>query len=260
MRLSAIIITWTDTLDLLPYCINSIAPSVDDIIIVWSERSNHGVKDNRIFQFIQDNDFNYVIRQKLHWRQCEPKLRLRPKENETAKRNYGLDCARELGCTHVLMMDTDEFYKPEELAQDKIRVEQKDLNGLVCGLHVYFRKPTLWCIDTTRVATIQKLKPGLRCGDFMDYPYAFERNAAFIDPTRRYNVVNGVEWSDTICHHYSYVRKDIMLKINNSSANLRRSRKVIMRDLERAEVGYFCQSYQKNLISCDNYFNLPENW
>lgn len=260
MKLGAIIVTWTDTLDLLPFCIKNIAPVVDHVIVVWSERSNHGVKDDRMLQFITNYEFGYVLRRKLHWRQCEPKMKLRPKANETAKRNYGIDCARELECTHFMIMDADEFYREEDLNRDKAKIEKYDLNGLVSGLKVYFKSPTLWCTDTTLVPTIHKLKSGVKCGDFQDYPYAIQRGAAFIDPTRRMNYTNGIEMSETVCHHFSYVRKDMMLKINNSSANLKRSKRVIMNDLENAKVGYFCRSYQKHLISCDNIFNIPETW
>jgi hypothetical protein len=57
-------------------------------------------------------------------------------------------------------------------------------------------------------------------------------------------------------HHYSYVRKDINLKIENSSANLKRSRHIIYEELVNAKPGYLSKLYHQELKECENYFNI----
>lgn len=227
--------------------IENLRPVVDDVIIVWSKMSNRGNAGT----FDADD-----------WRDCillnyEPTVSKGCHYNERAKRNLGLLEAKKRGFSHFLMMDCDEFYDAEHFARERDRMYESDLNGLVCGLMVYFKEPTLTIgpDPATRVPFIHRILRSLEFRTNKKYPFAYDENGPRIDPTRQMNIDKRVEWSPIIMHHYSWVRKNIMDKINNSSANLK-GNPYILDDFNNAKEGYFVKMYQRTLTRCENHFNL----
>src|ERR1044071_1404648 len=141
-KLCAIFCVWGDSNDLIDYSIDNILPCVDGVLLIYSNKSNFG----NYREFVTSiEDFKI---QSFNW---EPNISYMPHYNETAKRQFGLDKAKELGFTHFIFVDGDEMYHDHEFIQDKKRVYQNDLNGLVHRLKVYFKKPTLVCDDHTLV-------------------------------------------------------------------------------------------------------------
>src|SRR5690606_3864418 len=106
----------------------------------------------------------------------------------------------------------------------------------------------------TLVPFIHKVSPRLKyVMNYQGYP-----NSSHVDPTRRLNISNGVIRANITMHHYSYVRKNMALKLENSSANFKDTRvDVVYEDLANAKSGYFLKGYQKTLTECENIFNLP---
>lgn len=252
MKLVSIISAWSDTVELLPFCINNHLEFCDGVIVVWSQHSNHWNKDDSVLEYILANGHDSRVR----FEQLEPMKGFDFLTNETRKRNHGLDLARR-DFTHFICSDADEFYHPEEMERDKKKFFNPNLNGLVSPLRVYIGSPTLWCEDHTLVPTIHKLTQNVNVGRFMEYPFAYDQNRqAHIDPSRRPSFYNGIEMSETIMHHYSYLRKNIDLKIDNSSANLRRSRQVIYEELRDAKPGYMSKLYHQELKETENHFNI----
>jgi hypothetical protein len=252
MRLASIINVWADCVELLPFCIKNHLQFCDGVIVVTSSRSNHNETSSAMSEFIEQ----YPLDPRVLFEQCEPIKGLKPLANETRKRNYGIDSARVNGFTHFLIADADEFYNPQLMEGDKKFMEESNINGLVSRLHVYIGKPTLWCHDHTLVPTIHKLTKDVQVGGFKEYPFAYINGNAMIDPSRRPFFIKGIVNSTTICHHYSYVRKNIDLKIDNSSANLKRSRQVIYDELRDAKPGYISKLYHQELKECPNYFDI----
>lgn len=234
--------------ELLRQSVDNILKAVDKVIIVYSNHSNKGEKLR--FPVEQFADCSLI--------QHEPDLGLIPHKNEQNKRNEGLRFAQEIGANYFIMMDGDEFYQPEDVRFWYEYLRHSSLSGLVCRSHVYFAKPTLTIgEDTTYVPFIHKIVPGLKFVFTQDYPYTRHEGKLRIDPTRRLNITANVRLIGCIMHHYSYVRKDIDQKINNSSAeSLKKVADVIKNDLKNAEKGYFCQYYGKELMEAPNLFNL----
>jgi hypothetical protein len=246
MKLVAIYNAWSDCLDLLEKSIDNIAPVVEGVYVVWSNQSNHG--QNIPFTFRHP---------KAQFFHCEPVPGFAPHDNETTKRNFGLIQAKKDGFSHFLMMDCDEFYVQQDVFDGKVQMIHDDLNGLVCPLRVYIKEPTLWCTDHTLVPFIQKLTPDVTVGAHKYFPFAYDDlGHAHIDPTRRPSHRDRIKMSSATMHHFSYVRKDMELKINNSSANLKRSREVIYRDLENARPGYVSELYHRELQECEDLFKI----
>lgn len=275
MKLCAIYNIWDDW-DLLVHSVKNITPLVDQVIIIVSKNSNFGEEES-----ICPKEELPELRNCYFW-YYEPEPFKEPRDNETAKRNFGLQKARELGYTHFLMMDADEFYEPQEFLKEKERFKDPSLLGLVCRVKCYFRSPTLTIgYDTTLVPFIHKLTPELRFCFNREYPFAWTDVDSLpwtptkkirIDPTRSMNIdykptrgeewgvydSSGVRWSWITMHHYSWVRKDIKKKIRNSTARQNLERSSIVSDYRNAKPGYFCKFYGKTLEKCPDVFGLPE--
>lgn len=182
--------------------------------------------------------------------------------NELLKRNAGLAAVKQLGFSHFIMMDADEFYEPSEFKLAKTSIELNNYAGSVCMVKTYFKSPGLTIgYDHTLVPFIHKVTSRLEYKlGYANYPYTYyESKQARIDPTRRLNIYKGVELFATTMHHYSYVRQNMALKLENSSANFAGNRSdVVLEDLRNARPGYHCKSYNRTLEACENIFNLPE--
>lgn len=246
MKLAAIYNVWDDW-DLLYHSTENIRPLVDGVIIVASEKSNYGEVSPIPFW-----GRDYLV-------QREPQFG-HPMNSETDKRNYGLQIAREQGYTHFIMLDSDEFYEREAFLKEKQRfIDNPDLAGLVCATQVYFKSPTLTIgLDTTLVPFIHKLTPELKHSFNRKYPYAWINHQIRIDPTRSLNIDSGVEWSEIVMHHMSWIRKDYDKKIRNSTARANIEKSTIKDDLLLAKDGVMCKFYGKVLHTVPNRFNLPE--
>ena len=122
------IVNLFDGEEMLPFLINNIKPHVDGIIVVWQDVSNWG--ESYTPKLIHDSKTIYS-----HY---VPKKAIPPHQNETAKRNFGLQKAIAFGATHILMMDVDEFYDSNDFAREKERIYKNNLNGLVCQLECFW--------------------------------------------------------------------------------------------------------------------------
>lgn len=246
-RLAAIYIVWVDGVEILPYSIRSIADVVDEVIIIYSNTSNHG---NTVSCLDQIDGLGTLV----NW---EPNQGKSPHQNEIDKRNYGLNVARALHFTHFIMLDCDECYDTEELKRDRDSLyNSQHMNGFVHKLKVYLT-PTLSCDDHTLVPGIHKLKPEAKFQFNGAYPFAYdEQRHAHIDPTRRLTYTSGIMMSGATMHHFSHVRKSLRLKIENSSAreNLRKS--TILEDVQNAAPGYYCKFYRQPLTEVENKFGI----
>jgi hypothetical protein len=215
---------------------------VDAVIIVWAGKGNSG----EFREFIYDPTSDKV---KMY--QCEG--------SEVDKRNFGIEKAKQLGFTHFLMMDSDEFYIQEDVIAEKERMERYGLNGLVCPVKVLFKKPTFMLNDHTLVPFISKLFSDTRTGNFKFYPFAYdEQGNAHIDPTRRLNCNYNVKMSNIFMYHASWIRSDFELKIRNSAARKSLEKSTIYSDLENAEVGVYNHFYRDTIKQCENIFNIPQ--
>lgn len=257
MKLCAIYNVWDDW-DLLELSIKNIGSLVDGAIVIFSEKSNYGEhSDSYMFSIISMVYPNFINRIDAYRR--DP-VHLHALHAETDKRNFGLNKAMELGYTHFITMDADEFYEPEQfLAAKKYLNHNSHLNGLVVESYVYFKSPTLTVgKDVTLVPHIHKLTPTIKHEFNKQYPFAWEGKKIRIDPTRSFNINSGVEMFECPMHHMSWVRKDPEKKVRNSTARANLQRSPILQDYLNAEEGYFCQFYQKRLVRVPNRFGIPE--
>jgi hypothetical protein len=138
-----------------------------------------------------------------------------PHINEMNKRNMGLYVCQGEGCTHFMSMDSDEFYKEDELKKVLDVMVEGNYDSSACQLQTYW-KSGQWVLNPPEeyyVSLIYKIRNGV---DFVlghNFP-------VLVDPTRRMNPGNcKIFTRDEIeMHHASYVRNDIAKKLFNSSS------------------------------------------
>lgn len=243
-RLAAIYNVWLDSIELLPYSIASIREHVDEIIIVYQNTSNYGELGNT--REILDKMIP-TIDKPVELVYFQPFSNQPASFNEKMKRNIGLDIARGKGCSHFLHMDCDEMY--QDFGMLKKSFEQSGYQGSVVPLHTYFKKPVFQLAQDENyyVPFIHILRKGTTAGDGV-YPF-------YVDPTRKISETDVVMLSGYM-HHYSWVRRDIEMKIRNSSAKKNIEKSQLLADWKQAHVGMFVKDYNTHLIEVPNYFNI----
>lgn len=240
MKLACIYNIWDGT-EILRGSMLSVKERVDIFILVIQNVSNYG----EYYTPLSDVDlsgFNYEIKF------FNPQIG-HGAHNEKAKRNIGIQAARDLGCTHFLCMDCDEYYENFDKAVNEYLDSGKE--GSVCKMYTYFKKPTLRFenFDNYYVPFIHKLKADTVSGHPI-YPY-------YVDPTRKINCED-VALINEPMHHFSYVRKDIIRKCSNSSAKANIQKSQLLTDYYDEDIGpgFFVKDFNQKLIEVENIFNI----
>jgi hypothetical protein len=134
-------------------------------------------------------------------------------KGEIAKRQQGID--RLIDCTHVLLMDCDEVYKPEEVDRAIYYINRHDLQATACQMQTYYK------YKNVRFATPEEYYV-----PFIQKIGKLQLSAKWnvlADPTRKIpcNQVHTFKMDFLELHHYSHVRDSVQSyseKLTNSSA------------------------------------------
>lgn len=189
--------------ELLEPNVKNVRKFVDYISVIFQKTSYFG------------NTINFDILYKLHKDKLiddiieyKNDLSLNPKINEVNIRNLGLSYSIKNNCSYHISADIDEFY--EDLTF--VKKEIKKYDSAVVYLENYFKEPTFQITPSQNHIVTFIHSTNLFYQLKENYPYK-------IDLSRRLNnyekcrVFNKEEF---IIHHYSYVRKNINFKIDNS--------------------------------------------
>ena len=200
--------------ELLEGSIKQIRKLVDYVSVVYQTISNFGNKcDSKLVPLLErlksegliDELFEYV-----------PKVSKGGHFNEIQKRNIGLALSQGAGCTHHMSMDSDEYYIPSEFEYLKNRIIDGMYDASYCQMQTYYKSSeySLTPPEDYYVSLIFKIKP--------DSSYVLGSPApVLVDPTRRMAPTNKpliLNREEIQMHHMSFVRKDISIKLTNSSA------------------------------------------
>jgi len=207
--------------ELLEHSIKSIRNNVNYVSVVYQKISNHGEQCNEGLEPLLRRLRDEGLIDRLHI--YEPDIQNTGGENaslnETKKRNIGLEISREVGCTHHLTIDCDEFYTDEQFRFMKEEMERGNYATGYCQ-HLQYYKDSIYRLkypEQEYVATIEKITPDTQ------YIYNIACEVP-IDPTRKTNnVANGGGYrifarEECQMHHLSFVRKDIKKKLWNHSS------------------------------------------
>jgi hypothetical protein len=225
--------------ELLPWSVGQIRNNLDIRIAVVQSVSNTGET------YIPG--FNHSLF--THLVNFTPNLRLKPYENEVAKRNVGLRYARALGATHFINLDCDEVYHGDEFHKAKQFAIESGVDATFCRMRTYYRdaETRLAEIEPYFVPFICKLKPLSR--------YALnEKSMFYIDHTRKLSKVKSNYLFESFkMHHFSWVRRDIGLKLRNSSSvEYRKNAAQMVADFNAGKLVHFAGSLEK----CANEFKI----
>jgi hypothetical protein len=200
-----------DGVENLENSVLNIQPVTDILIGVYQTISNYGnIIEKNIPALLNRLGFHYII-------EYIPDLTKTPHFNEIAKRNIGLEIARQNGCEMFMTMDCDEMYSIAELKRAKNEFERSGCDASACMMQTYYgnnrmvyAEPETYYVTLffkTDTKDIRKFK------EFVQFP-------VLADPTRKLpsNKVLVFPRSTIQMHHYSYVRDDIRMKLINSSA------------------------------------------
>lgn len=206
MKLAAIYNVW-DGLEHLDKSISLIYPYLDHVILVWQTKSNFGEVNPDTSICVQVLATKYPKVTHIYY---EPDNG-GGTQNEKNKRLIGIGKAKQLGCTHFMHIDTDEYYIPSEFRQGKQFVIDNNLDTSYCRLVTYFKEPTyrLDPLEGYYITFINKISSGGING----YPMN-------VDPTRGASPAGKYMEVPIKMHHMSYVRNDIGMKLRNSSARV----------------------------------------
>ena len=201
-----------DGTELLANSITSIRQSVDYICGIYQSTSNFGNRINLDLKtLLQDYKAQGLIDEFIEY---SPLLAQTPHQNECKKRNIGLEMCIHRGCTHYITMDVDEFYTRQEFDHAKCIISDGNYDSSACQMLTYYKTPE-FVLDPPEeyyVPFIYRIDQR-RFREYIKWP-------VLADPTRKLdaNKIKIFERKELQMHHLSYVRNDIRLKLENSSA------------------------------------------
>lgn len=193
---------------------------VEHIVVCLQKTSYHGKP-------IEESDITDVERLKevgliddIIWFEPKSKLTDSPASGriiETDKRNFILQYLEDNGCSHSIVIDSDEFYEKEDFKRAKNQIEKDDIHVSYCQYINYWKDYThylVWpfaCFVPFICESKYRFEFGCKCAEFA------------IDPTRIIKLNDkesyGVfSWNTIHMHHLSWIRIDIRKKIMSWSA------------------------------------------
>lgn len=195
--------------------IEEIRDEVDEVVLLWSDRSYTGQEADDI----DKEEVNQILRNGLVDDIVSfPSISyLPPREQETIRRNQGLSYFQSKGIDYALIMDSDEFYRKSEFHHAKELVRQWLPQASYCYYRNYYKFKDCEllddCFPTPRVvpflcSTSQRF--------LFDIPFP---NPS--DPTRRMRTDCNFMFPKEVLtmQHWSWIRNDIRKKIMNWSSS-----------------------------------------
>jgi hypothetical protein len=211
-----------DGYELLESSITVMRPMVDHISVVFQETSNNG--KNKIDRALVMSLLNRLVSKNLVDTVIEftPNTSKSPHNNEVDKRQVGYNKAREVGCSHYMSMDVDEFYFDNEFNNTKKIIDDGNYDGSIIEYVNYYGDfaHQIPMSHNQYVPFIYKINGARRfqLGNALS-------NTIVCDPTRQIqsNQVIKFESNNILMHHMSYVRDKnggMRRKLENSSARV----------------------------------------
>ena len=198
-----------DGVELLEYSIKSIRDNVDFVVVVYQNISNFREKKNYEPLF-QDLKQRGLIDKLVLF---QPNFKKSAAYNETEKRNIGLRECQSNGCTHLMSLDTDEFYFSDQLKYAKKVIEDGNYDSSACSLRIYYKYPEVRLVEKERLHVSLIMKIDGR-------KFKNSQWSVLVDPTRKMDAKKMKVFSgkEIEMHHFQFVRRNLQMKFNNSTS------------------------------------------
>jgi len=172
------------------------------------------------------------------------------REQECDKRNMGIDLMKKNGSSHIINIDSDEFYDADQFENAIDIIESKGYSITYCSYVNYYKD-----FDHYLVYPFRPFVPFIH-STFFKYTYQGPAPGP-TDPTRRINNPSNLgtyifKDNEIRMNHLAWVRKDIRKKLVNWSAKNHFSDELIDKAVERWE------NWEEGNDAI-MLFNVPEN-
>lgn len=179
-----------------------------------------------------------------------PKLNDDARNQETIKRNLSIDYLKSKGCSHVLVIDSDEFYLKEDFKNAMDYIEKERPISTYCQYINYFKD-----FNHYLIYPFESFVPFIQISS-LHFTYNGYAPVAS-DPTRRTNILYNVgvkvlDYNLIKMHHFSWIRKNIRKKLENWSAKKHFSSELIEKCIHQFEKW-------KDGQPAIMMFNVPDN-
>ena len=233
--------------ELLESSIRSIRDSVDYINIVYSSTSySYNHINQNIEQVVSSLKEKGLVDEIIEYK---PNKKYNLQKNEITKRNIGLKYAKKAGVNYFMTMDTDEFYIKEELDKAQEFIIENNITHSFCPIINYGLTPFQRSKEIAQYSVPFFFKVTKR--NFLKNEK--KKRICISDPTRnssyflfaRYFYLNNIAM-----HHMSYIRKDLIKKLESSTANYKEETiRNILKNLND----------NNNFFETENIFNITIN-
>lgn len=240
-----------DGVELLKDAISYVREYVDFISVVAQKRSNFGEElTEKEIKILEDLFKEGYINDLYYY---NPDVSLSAHGNEITKRNLAIQICENNGCTHVMVSDCDEIYDNDSMEYLVNFHRENPEKVSYCSIDVYYYNHKYKIVSNSK----------LHVSNLFPVKYRFGRGVCRerVDPTRIVNVRNHelVEYhsnEDVVMHHYTYVRKDMIKKMRNSSGreSFFRSRDKFDKFLE-----YYNNFEEKRIAKSVELHDIPFN-
>ena len=225
-----------DATEHLANIITEIRDLIDYVVVGAQKISYHGDP-------IAVDDYSEILRLRDEDKlvddiyEVELDIKKKPREQETDKRNHLIDMCAKNGCTHCIIIDSDEFYPRPSFLKAIKEIDENDYPVTYCQYINYWFDYQHYLVYPFEQGQYVPFVSRV------EYHFSFD-NSCFrfpSDPTRRYNlpvkeymvtVSNGKQYKEPIyavenhifpwetvkMHHLSWVRANIRKKLNNWSS------------------------------------------
>jgi|688.fasta_scaffold734555_2 hypothetical protein len=238
--------------ELLEHSINSIRNCVDYILVIYQKESNFGIISDTVEPKVIELKNKGLIDEIMFFKT----IKQNPLINEITKRNLGVERAKELGFTHFLTVDCDEFYFKSDFEKAKNFIKNNDIDTSVCWVQNYHKKPEYKIVGLSepfKVPFINKLYPNTQL--ILGGQYFTD----MVDPTRITNTKNKNYFFDKetiMMHHYTTIRKDIRKKYESWTCRLNYKNDNVIDEKANKIINYNIETDEPKCELVENYFNI----
>lgn len=191
MKLGAIYNSYYDT-HLLEYSISCLKPFLSYVVVVHQTINHDGLPH-------QEGSLERLKTLKKKGL-VDRVIIINPRKDQSKidfiiyKRNLGLSECKEVGCTHIMPMDADEFYDLELLKFNVGLMDSYGLDTLYCPIKSYYHGTKWWFQDSYYVPAIYRVN---------SRTFKRVKSKLLCDPSRKMKEDN-YYLSDMKMHHLTY--------------------------------------------------------
>lgn len=242
--------------EILPFSLKSIREDVDYINVVYQRISWTGTEcdpnlvsnlNNLKDKGLIDNVIEYVMPES-----CQDHKR---SKLVIEKKNVGLSDLRKHGCTHCMIMDTDELYIPEEFKAAKKFIIENGITHSACPLYDYRYYPEIRSRDAASFAVPFIFK--IKCLSSLAYNHHMPCKVDSLRTLKYNKWVDKFYFLNSICmHHMTGLRFNYNNKLDSTITNFAFYGPSYIEEVKKKDAEERKLSMEELLNSYDNYIKV----